>query len=68
MKAITPAPNAPAISRKTVKFGIINAMPVTMKITSDLIKTDFIFFMPFVPVLKNGCYSAISKAARIYRG
>ena len=68
MKATTPAPNAPAMSKKIVKSGIISAIAVTAKITSDLITTDLSFFMPLVPVLKNGCYSAISKAARICRG
>ena len=68
MKAITPAPSAPAISRKVVKSGITSAIPVTTQITSDRITTDFIFFIPLVPVLKKGFYSAMSKAARICKG
>lgn len=51
-----------------MKSGINSAIPVTPQITSDLITTDFNFLNPFVPVLKKGCYSAISKAARICIG
>ena len=65
MNATTAAPRAPAMSQKVVKSGINRAMPVTLQMTSDLKMTDFAFFIPLVPVLKNGCYSPMSKAARI---
>ena len=66
IKAITPAPNAPAMSKKTVKSGMTRATPVIHTITIERIA----IFLSLVrsPCLKNGCYSAISKAAKICTG
>ena len=66
MKAITPAPRAPAMSKKTVKSGIIKAIPVTQIITNERMRIFFSFRLE--PTVKNGCYSAMSKAARICTG
>ena len=68
MKTITPAPMEPAMSRKIVKSGTMRATPVMVQITIDLIATDFSFYMNEDPVLKNWCYSTMSKAARIWMG
>ncbi len=61
--AITLAPREPAISRNTVKSGMMRAIPVTKMITVLRIRT--LLSLALDPVLKNGCCSAISKAARI---
>ena len=68
IKATVPAAIAPMISRKVVKSGIIRAIPVTIMITNDLMRTDLTFFTFLDPVLKVGCYSAISNAAKIWTG
>ena len=65
---MAPAAIAPIISKKVVKSGIIRATHVTSTMITDLITTDLIFFIPLVPVLKNGRYSTISKAANIWIG
>ena len=43
IKAITPAPSEPAISRKVVKSGMIRATPVTNRITKLRMMTFFNF-------------------------
>ena len=65
MNPMTPAPIAPEISRKVVKSGIRRAMPVTKRMSTDLMITDLSFFSCLEPYLKNGCCSTMSKAASI---
>jgi len=67
-KAIMPAPRLPAIFRKSVKFGMIKAIPVTRKITRARKTMTLMFYLWGDPVLKNECYSPISKAHKICNG
>jgi hypothetical protein len=64
-KTIIPAVRDPAIFKKSVKFGISSAIPVTRKIIKDLAITDLAFCEQQKVPWKNLDCSIISKAHKI---
>lgn len=62
---IIPAPNDPAIFKKSVKLGMRRAIPVTRQIMTDRAATDLAFLVLLEPILNQEPCSRMSKAHRI---